>query len=315
MVVLTGGAGFIGSRLLGALNKSGREDVLIVDNLRSGGKWKNLVGHTYIDIVSKEDFREQMLVDDVDDVDAVIHMGACSSTTELDADYLYDNNYRYSVDVAEFAMNRGARFIYASSAATYGGGERGYKDSEVDLLPMNMYGYSKHLFDLWVRKNGLEDQCVGLKFFNVFGPNEYHKGAQSSMVFKAYHQIQKTGRVKLFKSNTPDYEDGGQLRDFIYVKDVEQVVITLLEQANVQGIVNLGTGKARSWNDLMAAVFAAMEKEVSIDYVDMPVEIAQQYQNYTKADMTRFSELLPSVTFSSLEDSVADYVTNHLRKQ
>lgn len=315
MIVVTGGAGFIGSCVLSALNAAGRTDVLIVDALRSGEKWKNLVGHTYLDIVSKEDFRERMMMGDVDDVDAVIHMGACSTTTERDADYLFDNNYRYSCEVAEFALERNARLIYASSAATYGDGGRGYDDRSTDLQPLNMYGYSKHLFDQWVRDQGIEDQVVGLKLFNVFGPNEYHKGEQASMAYKAFQQIRRTGEVRLFKSTHPDYTDGGQMRDFIYVKDVVRVILQLLQAPSVNGIFNLGTGQARSWNDLAAAVFAAMGLDPVIRYVEMPEEIAGQYQNFTQAEMHRLKGALPDLAFTSLESSIADFVSNHLRME
>lgn len=312
MIILTGGAGFIGSCMLSALNAAGRNDVLIVDALRTGEKWKNLVGHSFIDIVSKETFRERMMVGDVDAVDTVIHMGACSTTTERDADYLYDNNFRYSTEIAEFALEVGARFIYASSAATYGDGSRGYSDRETNLRPLNMYGYSKHLFDEWVRGQGIEDHVVGLKFFNVFGPNEYHKGAQASMIFKAVGQVKEEGVVKLFASDHPDYADGEQRRDFVYVKDVVDIMLTLMQRPDVNGIFNLGTGVARSWNDVANAVFAAMGKEPRIEYIPMPSSIAGQYQNFTQADMSTLASILPSVKFRSLEDSIADYVTGHL---
>lgn len=314
MIVLTGGAGFIGSCFLASLNAAGREDVLIVDSLGTGNKWKNLVDRTFIGIVGKEEFRDMMAVGDVEDVEAVVHMGACSSTTEADADYLYDNNYLYSIDVAEFAIERGARFIYASSAATYGSGTRGYADTSTDLRPLNMYGYSKHLFDRWIREQNLTESCVGLKFFNVFGPNEYHKGSMSSMVFKAVSQIQSSGSVSLFKSVDPAYEDGGQMRDFVYVKDVCKVMMTLLERPDVNGIMNLGTGVARTWNDLMTAVFTAMGREPNIVYTDMPEDLAKQYQNFTLADMSTMQRSLPDVQFGSLESTVADYVQEHLLK-
>ncbi len=315
MIILTGGAGFIGSCMLDALNKAGRHNLLIVDSLGKGQKWKNLVGKTYIEIVSKQDFRSMMNADAFDDaVEAVIHLGACSSTTETNADYLYDNNYLYSVEIAEFAAGKGARFIYASSAATYGDGSRGYSDSSTDLRPLNMYGYSKHLFDQWIRLNGMEDECVGLKFFNVFGPNEYHKGSMASLVSKAVGQIESRGYVELFKSTDPTYPDGGQMRDFIYVKDVCSVMMALLERPEVNGILNLGTGTARSWNDLMTAVFLAMGRPVDIRYIDMPDDLARQYQNYTQADMSTLTSKLQDVQFSSLEDSVADYVNGYLTR-
>lgn len=312
MIVLTGGAGFIGSAMLSALNAAGRNDILIVDALRTGEKWKNLVGHSFIDIVSKEDFRDRMMLGDVEAVDTVIHMGACSTTTERDADYLYDNNFRYSTEIAEFAIETGARFIYASSAATYGDGSRGYSDRETNLRPLNMYGYSKHRFDVWIREQGLENQVVGLKFFNVFGPNEYHKGGQASMIYKAVQQVKEDGRVKLFASNHPAYADGEQKRDFVYVKDAVQVMMTLLTRSDVNGIFNLGTGTARSWNDVARAVFAAIGTEARIDYVPMPEAIAGQYQNFTQADMSTLTGVLPELAFQSLEDSIADYVSGHL---
>jgi ADP-L-glycero-D-manno-heptose 6-epimerase len=289
--------------------------VLIVDSLGSGTKWKNLVDRTYIDIVSKEDFREIMALGGLEDVEAVVHLGACSATTETNADYLYDNNYLYSIDVAEFAFEQNARFIYASSAATYGSGDRGYSDTTTDLRPLNMYGYSKHLFDQWIRREGMEGACVGLKFFNVFGPNEYHKGSMASLVSKAVPEIQSKGRVSLFKSNDPEFNDGGQMRDFIYVKDVCAVLQALLQRTDVTGILNLGTGTARTWNDLMHAVFTALEREPVIDYVEMPEHLSKQYQNYTQAEMDKFHQLLPGVLFSSLEESVADYVQGYLVRE
>ncbi len=312
MIILTGGAGFIGSCFLAELNAAGREDVLIVDSLRSGSKWKNLVNRKYIDIVSKGDFLDLIEGGELAGVDAVVHMGACSSTTETNADYLYENNYRYSVMVAEFAMKHEARFIYASSAATYGSGSNGYSDKEEDLRPLNMYGYSKHLFDCWVRSEGLDEHCVGLKFFNVFGPNEYHKGSMASLVSKAVPQIHSTGKVQLFKSTSDQFADGDQKRDFIYVKDVCGVMRTLLDRKDVNGILNLGTGVARSWNDVMRAVFQAMGKPEAIEYVEMPADLRNQYQNFTQADMSTFAAKLPDVNFTSLEDSIADYVKGYL---
>jgi ADP-L-glycero-D-manno-heptose 6-epimerase len=256
-----------------------------------------------------------MIMGDVGTVDAVIHMGACSTTTERDADYLFDNNFRYSTEVAEFALEAGARFIYASSAATYGDGSRGYSDRDSNLRPLNMYGYSKHLFDGWIREQGLEDRVVGLKFFNVFGPNEYHKGDQASMVYKAAKQILSHGSVKLFRSNAADYRDGEQKRDFVYVKDVVSVMQVLLERTDVNGIFNLGSGVARSWNDVANGVFAAMATTPSIEYIPIPESIAGQYQNFTQADMSTLLQALPDVTFRSLEESIADYVSGHLSQE
>lgn len=313
MIVVTGGAGFIGSCFVAALNAAGRNDIIIVDSLGTGSKWKNLVGKSYIDIVSKEDFRDQLLTGDVPGgVDAVVHLGACSSTTETNADYLFDNNYRYSVDVAEWAFERDIRFIYASSAATYGDGSCGYSDVTTDLRPLNMYGYSKHLFDTWLRARGLDTQCVGLKFFNVFGPNEYHKGSMSSMIYKAAQQAQQTGTVKLFESNSPQYANGEQRRDFVYVKDVCEMMLRLVNAPEKNGILNVGTGQARTWNELVRAVFAALNMESRIEYIPMPSELQKQYQNYTEAEMSIVRKLLPEQQFQSLESSIADYVQTYL---
>ncbi|MBI2793964.1 MAG: ADP-glyceromanno-heptose 6-epimerase [Ignavibacteria bacterium] len=312
MIVLTGGAGFIGSCMLATLNASGYTDVLIVDSLRSGDKWKNLVGHSFLDIVSKENFREMMMTGVDEGIETLIHFGACSTTTERDADYLYDNNTRYSQEVAEFAFRQGARLIYASSAATYGDGSKGYSDDERLLLPLNMYGYSKYLFDEWVRSNGYDGSCVGLKFFNVYGPNEYHKIDQASMIYKAVQQIAQTGSVKLFASNDPQYPDGGQMRDFIYVKDACKVVMWLMKSPQINGIFNFGSGTARTWNDAARAVFAAMELEPHIEYIEMPKELKLQYQNFTQAQMSKLRNYIPTMSFSTLEEGVADYVKNHL---
>jgi ADP-L-glycero-D-manno-heptose 6-epimerase len=312
MIILTGGAGFIGSCILAELNARGRTDVLIVDSLGTGEKWKNLVQHSFLDLVSKDDFRAMMDSDLFGDVEAVIHMGACSTTTERDSDYLYDNNHRYSMEVARFALDKSARFVYASSAATYGDGARGFDDGAQNLRPMNMYGYSKLLFDEWVRKEGLENACVGLRFFNVYGPNEYHKAEQASMVWKAYKQISETGRIQLFASNDPAYEDGGQKRDFVYVKDAVRIVLECMDRGEINGLFNLGSGVARTWNDLARSVFSALQLEVNIEYVPMPEHLLAQYQNFTQADMRRLRTLIPDLAFTSLEDGIADYVQGYL---
>lgn len=314
MIILTGGTGFIGSCLLAALNDAGHSDILVVDSLGRGEKWKNLVGTRFTDIISKQEFRERIGVEDFGEVQAVIHLGACSSTTETDADYLLDNNYRYSIDVAEFALECGARFVYASSAATYGNGLQGYADTATDLRPLNMYGYSKHMFDYWVREQGLVDSVVGVKFFNVFGPNEYHKGSMQSMVAKAYQQIVSTGSIRLFESNDTTYANGEQQRDFVYVKDCCAALLSILENDSVHGILNLGSGTPSSWNSLAAAVFSAMNVPVNIEYIPMPDSISAQYQNYTCADMSNTLSKLPNLTFLSLQESVADYVNGHLSK-
>src|SRR5512133_1438577 len=252
MIVVTGGAGFIGSAFVAKLNDEGIDDIVVVDELGTDDKWRNLVKRRYDDYLDKEAFLAMVADDCVPfPVEAVVHMGACSSTTERDAGYLMENNYHYSCSLAEWAKKHGVRFIYASSAATYGDGSRGFSDDDEmtrALRPINMYGYSKQLFDLWVLRRGLIGSVAGIKFFNVFGPNEYHKGDMTSVIFKAFHQIRKTGRVRLFKSYKPEYADGGQKRDFVSVKDCVDVLWWLMNNREVDGIFNLGTGEARTWN-------------------------------------------------------------------
>lgn len=319
MIVVTGGAGFIGSALVWKLNREGIDDIIIVDRLGLSEKWKNLVNLRFSEYIHKDDFLRMICTDAQPfTVSAVFHMGACSSTTEQDADYLWTNNHLYSCRVAEWAVKNKARFIYASSAATYGDGARGFSDDDgitPHLRPINMYGYSKQIFDLWVLKRGMEKQITGIKFFNVFGPNEYHKGEMRSVVHKAFGQILETGRVRLFKSHRPEYADGGQMRDFIYVKDCVEVLWWFLRHPEANGIFNLGTGAARSWNDLIRAVFAAMRLETNIDYIDMPLGLDRQYQYFTEAKMDKLRSVGCPVVFRTLEESVEDYVVNHLRQK
>lgn len=316
MIVVTGGAGFIGSAVVWKLNTRGRDDIIIVDSLGFSEKWKNLVGRRFADYLDKEGFLELILDDAVPfEVEAIVHMGACSSTTERDADYLMENNYRYTAQLARWAVERDVRFIYASSAATYGDGSLGFSDdnsTSIQLRPINMYGYSKQLFDLWALRNGLDEKIVGVKFFNVFGPNEYHKGDMRSVIHKSFGQIRETGRVRLFKSHRPDYRDGEQKRDFIYVKDCADVIWWLLENREVTGLFNLGTGHARTWNDLVQAVFAAMGVQPEIEYVEMPEEIRPHYQYFTEAQMGKLQAAGCPVRSVSLEDAVSDYVGNYL---
>ena len=317
MIIVTGGAGFIGSAFVWRLNREGIRDIIIVDQLGTDDKWKNLVGLTFTDYIHKDEFIEMAIADEVPfEVSSVVHMGACSSTTERDADYLWENNYLYSREVADWALRHNARFIYASSAATYGDGSSGFSDDHEiisRLKPSNMYGYSKQVFDLWVLKNKLEKKMAGIKFFNVYGPNEYHKGDMVSVIYKAFHQIQETGKVCLFKSYKKEYPNGGQMRDFIYVKDCVNVMWWLLENPSVNGIYNLGTGRARTWNDLIAAVFSSMGRKTNIQYIEMPESLRNQYQYFTQAQMDKLKKTGCHVNFSSLEDSVRDYVTNYLQ--
>src|SRR3989339_705366 len=316
MIVLTGGAGFIGSCLLGKFNSMNRSDILVVDHLGEGNKWKNLVGKNFLNYKHKTEFRSQLKSGFYGkEIEAIIHFGACSSTTEKNADYLLDNNFTYSVELAEFALANEIRFIYASSAATYGSGENGYSDSEFDKLrPLNIYGFSKHLFDLWVINKSYDKTFTGLKFFNVFGNNEYHKGVMASMAYKSYCQVKETGKVKLFKSNNPDYKDGEQKRDFVYVKDCVEIIWDIFEKEHFEGIYNLGTGAARTWNDLANSVFSAMKLKPNIEHIEMPESIKNQYQNFTQADMTKLRGTGLKVEFRSLEESVKDYIENHLNK-
>lgn len=318
MIVVTGGAGFIGSVFVAKLNAEGKNDVIIVDHLGSSAKWKNLVRRRYVDYIHKDAFLAMVEADCVPfDVEAVVHLGACSSTTERDADYLMENNFHYTAALADWALKKGARFIYASSAATYGDGALGFSDSDAvteALRPITMYGYSKQLFDLKILRENKAGLMAGVKFFNVFGPNEYHKGDMTSVVFKAFHQIRETGRVNLFKSYRPEYPDGGQQRDFVYVKDCVDALWWLLTHREANGIFNLGTGKARSWNDLIAAVFAAMKMPAAIDYMEMPEGLRGQYQYFTEAAMEKLRGAGCPIGFAPLEESVADYVQNHLLK-
>ncbi len=316
MIVVTGGAGFIGSNYLKKLNAEGITDILVVDHFGQAEKWKNCVAKKFRTMIDKESFLYGLEQGSFDgQIESIVHLGACTDTTERDADYLFENNYHYSIKLGMYCVNHDARFIYASSAATYGMGECGYDDRIFDpLRPLNMYGYSKHLFDQWVIQNQLDERFCGLKFFNVFGPNEYHKNSMASMVYKAFLQIKETGSVKLFRSTSTDYADGEQQRDFVYVDDVVDVIWKISQDTSISGIYNLGTGVARSWNDLMHAVFSAMQKPVTIEYVDMPESLRDQYQNFTQADMRKLSATSAQQRFATLEDSVRSYVQEYLMK-
>ena len=314
MIILTGGAGFIGSCILKKLNDEGITDILVVDNLGQSDKWKNLIGKKFSRYIHKNEFRNLLFDNSFDDsIDAILHIGACSSTTESDADYMIENNLNYSIDLALYAAENDIRFLYASSAATYGNGSLGYSDKNFEgLKPLNVYGLAKHLFDEWVIKNDLDQVFTGIKFFNVFGPNEYHKGEMASMIYKSYNQIKNLGKVRLFKSNSPDFANGEQKRDFIYIKDIIQVIWKMLNKDNYSGIYNLGTGKARTWNDLTNSVFKSMNIESNIEYVDMPESLLNQYQNFTEADMSKFKSSKIKHEFMNLEESIEDYISNYL---
>jgi len=270
MVILTGGAGFIGSCFLRKLNDRGVSDIVVVDNLDSPLKEKNLSGKKYSDYIKKEDFLRILESGKISGIDKIVHMGACSSTILDDADYYLKNNYEYSKRLASWAVNNKVYFIYASSAATYGDGSLGYDDSESvipSLRPLNLYGNSKQLFDLWVLENGLFKDFVGLKFFNVFGPNEYHKEEMMSVICKRYDDLKAGKSMGLFKSYRTDYRDGEQKRDFIYVKDAIEVMYYFYQNQGNAGIYNLGTGIARSWNDVAKAMFSALGMNPVIEYI------------------------------------------------
>lgn len=316
LIIVTGGAGFIGSGVVRYLNDKGMSNIVIVDNLGSSEKWKNLVGKRFVDVIHKADFFS-WLEGKEDQIEAFIHLGACSSTVELDANYLLENNYRYTVRLAEYALRNDIRFIYASSAATYGDGSDGFSDDHDALeifRPLNMYGYSKHLFDLWAKREGVLNQVVGLKYFNVFGPNEYHKGRMCSAIVKMLPDALNLGVIQLFKSDNPAlFGDGEQKRDFIYVKDVARQTCAFLEN-DVAGIFNIGTGVAASWNQLATAVFLAVHKKPNIAYIEMPKDLIGKYQNFTQATVAKAQKALGKIAVTeSLNDSVRDYVTNYLR--
>jgi ADP-L-glycero-D-manno-heptose 6-epimerase len=316
MIMVTGGAGFIGSAFLWKLNQQGRDDLVVVDVLDATDKWRNLVHRRFADYWDHRELLGRIETGKMPKgITALVHMGACSSTTERDSQYLMQNNTLYTRALAEWALAHGVRFIYASSGATYGDGSQGYSDDDAvseRLSPLNMYGYSKQLFDLWAIRTGAAKAIAGLKFFNVYGPNEYHKGEMRSVIHKAFGQIQDTGTVKLFKSYRPEVRDGEQVRDFVYVKDAVEVLSWLLEHPQANGIFNVGTGQARTWNDLVAAVFAALKREPRIDYIEMPAELRDRYQYRTEADIRKLQTAGFNRPFATLEAGVTDYVKNYL---
>lgn len=323
MILVTGAAGFIGSVIVKHLNEKGHQDLLICDNFESGDKWKNLRGLKYDSFVQVEDLFDHPVWKKPGGLKAIYHMGACSDTTQLDMDYLYKNNTEFTNRLLTLAASKNIPIVYASSAATYGAGELGYSDEHKGvpgLRPLNKYGYSKQLSDEWILKQKKKPRVwFGVKFFNVFGPHEYHKGKMSSVVFQSFNQIKDVGFVKLFKSHRPDFRDGEQLRDFVYVKDVVRAMLELIEagkkKPSLSGIYNLGTGEARSFHDLTKATFKAMDLEPKIEFIDMPMELRNQYQYFTQAEMGKLKKALPKFKFMKLEDAVEDYVRNHLAAQ
>jgi ADP-L-glycero-D-manno-heptose 6-epimerase len=315
MIVITGAAGFIGSALVWRLNQLGKNNIIIVDELGKDEKWKNLTSLDYDDFINKDVFFEKIKTGLDFKVDTIIHMGANSSTTEKDADHLMENNFEYTKKLALYAINKDIRFIYASSAATYGDGNLGFDDKDEiskTLRPLNMYGYSKNLFDIWALKKNMFDKIVGIKYFNVFGPNEYHKGDMRSVVHKAFEQIRDTAKVRLFKSRHKDYKDGEQKRDFVYIKDAVDMTLFFMDNKDKNGLYNVGSGKARTWNDLVTALFNAVGKPVNIEYIDLPDHLADKYQYFTEAKLDKIKKAGYTNQISSLEEGVTDYVKNYL---
>ena len=324
-IIVTGAAGFIGRNTVAELNRRGEDELILVDELGRDDKWKNLVGLRYEDIVSPEEFLGLIEDGTFAEARAVIHLGACSATTERDADFLLRNNYQYTRVLCNWARGNDVRFVYASSAATYGDGDQGYNDSDEatpGLKPLNMYGYSKHMFDLWALKHGLfgdgEDResgnIVGLKYFNVFGPYEDHKGDMRSVVAKSFEQIRATGKVQLFKSYRPEFPDGGQKRDFISVKDAVEVTLHFaLQEADAPGgLFNCGTGQAHTWVELVTPVFEAMGLPVAIEYIDMPEALRGKYQYFTESDVAKLRAAGYRKPFTPLSAAVREYVSKYL---
>lgn len=314
LIVITGASGFIGSCVVRHLNSAGYRNLILVDDLGKTEKWRNLVGKQFLDMLPKAQLF-QWLAGRESTIEAFIHLGACTSTVETDASYLFDNNYRFSTLLAEYALRYEKRFIYASSAATYGDGGKGFVDDQTkleQLQPLNMYGFSKQLFDLWAKNEGVLDKIVGLKYFNVFGPNEAHKGRMASPIGNMLRAVQNEGVIRLFKSNDINYPDGEQKRDFIYVKDVARMTCAFLTN-DEGGIFNIGTGQASSWNGLAQAVFKALGKPPRIEYIDMPADLVGKYQNYTCADMKKTTKALKGLAkCPPLESTVGEYVRDYL---
>lgn len=316
-ILVTGGAGFIGSALVWELNQRGFENIVISDRLSTDEKWKNLVPLKFHDYIDGQDLENTVRNHPAGfgKFDAIFHLGACSATTERDADYLMRNNYEFTKVLCEWSLNTGSRFVYASSAATYGDGAHGMDDQMTDLnrlRPLNMYGYSKHLFDLHAKRAGWLDRIVGLKYFNVYGPNEDHKADMRSVVHKAYGQILNTGKVQLFKSHRPDYRDGEQMRDFLYVKDAVRMTLFLASELGANGLFNVGSGRAHTWVELVNAIFAALDLTPNIEFVDMPEHLQSKYQYYTCADVSKLRTVGYKDELFTLSEAVRDYVQGYL---
>ena len=314
-VLVTGGAGFIGSALVWALNRRGCDNIVVCDILGTNEKWRNLTPLRFADYVEAADLLPHLQSGALGKFDLVLHMGACSATTEKDGTYLIKNNYEFTKDLAGWSLANKTRFIYASSAATYGDGSSGMEDdkSKLDTLrPLNMYGYSKHLFDLHAKRAGFLNKIVGLKYFNVFGPNEDHKGEMRSLVHKSFEQVRNENRIRLFKSYRKDFRDGEQKRDFLYVKDAVAMTLHLAANKKAGGLFNIGSGEARTWIDLAHSVFVALNKKPKIEFIEMPETIRDKYQYFTQANISRLQATGYKEKITSLENAVADYIKNYL---
>lgn len=313
-VAVTGGAGFIGSALMWALNLRAIDDILVVDRLRTDEKWKNLCALRFADYMDADEFEQRILQgENFEELGSVIHLGACSSTTETDAAYLIRNNFEYTKHLAHWALERKVQFVYASSAATYGALETDLSEKRPlsTLRPLNMYAYSKQLFDLYAQRQGWLDRITGLKYFNVFGPNEQHKREMRSLVHKAFGQIRENGSVKLFRSYRPDFADGKQERDFIYIKDAVEMTLHLVEMG-ATGIFNVGSGQAHTWVDLVGPIFEVLGLPQKIEFIDMPLSMRDKYQYSTKANIERLRATGYGKTITPLHDAVCDYVGTYL---